>query len=301
MAISDRRLRQRSAPSVRPPEREWPSPREMVEPAGVDLTFSGMFGKGRDLTATAGDIFAFFVAALRSIPQLRRYPAEVFHQASVLILASGLVIWLMQFVIGTQCGLEAHYTTKQIGAAGYAPVFTSWCGLREMSPYFWGYLLAAKVGCGLVAELGSMRISEEIDALEVIGVRPMPYLVTSRLTAAWLAMPFLYLIGLGVMYLGEYLVVVEQLRTISRGGYVATFWLYQTPLDLLFSMAKMFAMGTVIVVVGTYYGFTARGGPVGVGWNTAKSMMLNMVLIHIIGMLGTQLFWGLAPNAPIAN
>jgi phospholipid/cholesterol/gamma-HCH transport system permease protein len=60
-------------------------------------------------------------------------------------------------------------------------------------------------------------------------------------------------------------------------------------------------MGTVICFVGCYYGFTARGGSVGVGKNTAKSMMLNMVLIHIVGVLGTQLFWGLSPNAPIAN
>jgi phospholipid/cholesterol/gamma-HCH transport system permease protein len=69
----------------------------------------------------------------------------------------------------------------------------------------------------------------------------------------------------------------------------------------LYSLAKIMAMGTVIAFVGCFYGFTARGGPVGVGRNTAKSMMLNMVLVHVVGVVGTQLFWGLSPNAPIAN
>jgi phospholipid/cholesterol/gamma-HCH transport system permease protein len=66
-------------------------------------------------------------------------------------------------------------------------------------------------------------------------------------------------------------------------------------------MIKVMAMGTTIVFVGCFYGYTAKGGSVGVGTNTAKSMMLNMVLIHVIGVLATQLFWGLNPNAPIAN
>jgi phospholipid/cholesterol/gamma-HCH transport system permease protein len=103
------------------------------------------------------------------------------------------------------------------------------------------------------------------------------------------------------MYIAEYLTVVVQLGGVSSGGYSFIFWLYQNPLDFLYSMAKVMSMGTVIIFVGCYYGYNASGGPVGVGRNTAKSMMLNMVLIHVVGVLGTQLFWGLAPNAPIAN
>ena len=137
--------------------------------------------------------------------------------------------------------------------------------------------------------------------MEVIGVRPMSYIVAARIVAAWIALPFLYVTGLGVMYLAEWLVVVKQLHGVSPGGYSLMFWLYQNPADFLYSLAKIMAMGTVIVFVGCYYGYKAKGGPVGVGWNTAKSMMLNMVLIHIIGMAGTQFFWGLSPNAPIAN
>ncbi len=255
----------------------------------------------RTAVETGGDIMRFSWQVMRAFPDLRRYFTEVLSQTGILILSSGLVIWGMEFVMGYECGLEASYTLKQIGAPLYSGVFDAWCAVREMAPYMWGYILAAKVGCGLVAEIGSMRIAEEIDAMEVMGVKSRSYLVGTRIVAAWLAMPFLYVVGLGIMYIGEYLTTVKMLGGISPGGYQYIFWLYQNPADFLYSLAKIMAMGTAIIFVGCYYGYTASGGSVGVGKNTAKSMMLNMVLIHIIGVLGTQLFWGLSPNAPIAN
>jgi phospholipid/cholesterol/gamma-HCH transport system permease protein len=251
--------------------------------------------------ATAGEIAQFSAQTFRELPQVRLYTTEVIRQCGILILASGLIIWMMEFVIGTVCGTEANYTLRAIGAPLYSGVFTSYCSLREMAPYMWGYILAAKVGCGLVAEIGSMRIAEEIDAMEVMGIKSRPYLIGTRLVAAWIAMPFLYFVGLGFMYISQWLVVVVQYGSVSPGGYSLIFWLFQNPLDFAYSLIKVMLMGTTIVLVGTYYGFTARGGPVGVGINTAKSMMLNMVLIHVIGLLTTQLFWGLSPNAPIAN
>lgn len=260
-----------------------------------------VMSKAKGVLETAGDITRFSFEAIRAIPKLRLYPSELFRQAAILIVSSGFIVWLMEFVIGLQCGLEGNYTLKQIGAPVYSAIFSAWCAIREMAPYMWGYILAAKVGCGLVAEIGSMRISEEIDALEVIGVRPMAYIVATRVVGAWIALPFLYIIGLGIMYFAEWLVVVRQLGEVSNGGYLNLFWLFQNPTDFFYSLLKIMAMGTAIVFVGCYYGYKARGGPVGVGWNTAKSMMLNMVLVHVIGMLGTQLFWGLSPNAPIAN
>lgn len=270
-------------------------------PDDVEVSLSSIAIKFREFLVAMGDIAHFSLDILRSLSQLRMYISEVFRQTGVLILSSGLIIWAMEFVVGGMCGIEANYTLKQVGAPLYSGIFTAWCAIREMGPYMWGYILAAKVGCGLVAEIGSMKIAEEIDAMEVMGVRSKSYLLGTRLVAAWIAMPFLYTVGLGVMYLAEYLVVVVQLGGVSQGGYSLIFWLFQSPVDFLYSLAKVMAMGTAIVLVGCYYGYTARGGPVGVGLNTAKSMMVNMVLIHIIGTLGTQLFWGLSPNAPIAN
>lgn len=287
-----------SAPTLEPttlPE-DVPSGEEDVQ-----LGLAGLGNLGSSFLRTTGELVGFSVAALRAMPGLRKFPSEVARQTGSLILTSGLIIWLMEFVIGLQCAVEGNYVLRQIGAPYYSGVFTAWCGLREMAPYMWGYILAAKVGCGLVAELGSMRIAEEIDALEVMGVPGRTYLVASRIVAAWIAMPFLYITGLGIMYAAEYITVVSQFGEVSAGAYSYIFWLFQNPVDLVYSLTKVMAMGTVIVFVGSYYGYTASGGPVGVGRATAKSMMLNMVLIHVIGMLLTQLFWGGSPNAPIAN
>ena len=270
-------------------------------PADPVITLSGVRTKFVEAVGTFGEIARFSWGTIRSFPDLRHYLTEIFHQAGVLILSSGLVIWFMQFMVGTMCGTEASYTLKQVGAPLYSGIFADYCGLREMSPYVWAYIFAAKVGCGLVAEIGSMRIADEVDAMEVMGVKSRSYLVGTRIIAAWIAMPFLFLVGLGLMYISLYLVIVIQLGGVSPGGYLYVFWLYQNPADILYATLKTIAMGTCVVFVGCYYGYTAGGGPVGVGRNTARSMMLNMVLVHIVSMCGTQLFWGLHPNAPIAN
>ncbi|AEH09470.1 ABC transporter permease [Candidatus Protofrankia datiscae] len=268
------------------------------KPQDTVITLGGMQRGVKQAVTTGGEIAQFSARTIRDFGDIRHYASEVFHQAGILILSSGLIIWSMQFIMGMQCGLEASYTLKQIGAPLYSGIFNAYCSLREMAPYMYGYIFAAKVGCGLVAEIGSMRIADEIDAMEVMGVRSRSYLVGTRIMAAWIAMPFLFTVGLGLMYISMYLVTVVQLGGVSAGGYNYIFWLYQNPLDFLFSMIKMLSMGTTIVFVSCYYGYTASGGSVGVGKNTAKSMMLNMVLIHVIGLLTTQLFWGLSPNAP---
>ena len=103
-----------------------------------------------------------------------------------------------------------------------------------------------------------------------------------------MTLPFIYLGGIGVMYIASYIAVVEQIGEVSSGGYFLIFWMFQNPPDLLFSLIKAMVMATVIVLVGCYYGYTAWGGPVGVGTATAKSMVLNIVLVHIIGMMGIQ-------------
>jgi phospholipid/cholesterol/gamma-HCH transport system permease protein len=108
-------------------------------------------------------------------------------------------------------------------------------------------------------------------------------------------------VGLAVTYIAMYLVAVVQLANVSAGGYLYIFWSYQNPLDFLFVQLRVMSYGTVVVLVSCYYGFTASGGPVGVGKATAKSMMLNMVLIHVLGVMTSQIFWGMSPNAPISN
>jgi phospholipid/cholesterol/gamma-HCH transport system permease protein len=230
-----------------------------------------------------------------------QYFGESLRQAGILILSSAIVIWGLVFIIGLQCGIEGAYFNRSVGAPAYAGVFSAWCDLRELVPYAFGYMMAAKVGTGIVAELGSMRISDEIDALEVMGIPSITFLCATRLLAAWIVLPLLYIAAVGAGFFASYLVVVQQIGDVSSGGYFLIFWVFQNPPDLLFSTIKGMTMATAIVLVGCYYGYHAGGGPVGVGTATAKSMVLNIVVVHLIGMLGTQLFWGANPRAPIGG
>jgi phospholipid/cholesterol/gamma-HCH transport system permease protein len=250
---------------------------------------------------TMVEMLVFFGQVFAAVPRTRKYASEVLRQSGILIISSGLVIWFMELLIGAVFAVEGHYLTRQFGAAGYVGIFPALGGLRTCAPEMWGWILAAKVGCGLVAEIGSARISDEVDALEVMGVESKPYLIATRVIAAVVAMPFLYIVGLGLLYVSSYLMVVHVLHTVSPGGFLTILWAFQSPLDLLFSMIWTVVLGTIVVLVGCYYGYTAGGGPVGVGTNTAKSMVINMVLVSVVGLLAQQAFWGGFPNAPIAN
>jgi phospholipid/cholesterol/gamma-HCH transport system permease protein len=250
-----------------------------------------------------GEIVKFTSQVVYEVFSLRvfRFFGEALRQAGILIVGSTLVIWGLVFISGLECGTEGAYFNRSIGAPAYAGVFAAWCDLREIVPLAFGYMMSAKVGTGIVAELGSMRISDEIDALEVMGISGMTFLCATRLLGAWMVLPFMYLAAIGAGFFASWLAVVEQIGDVSSGGFFLIFWQFQNPPDLLYSVIKAMAEATMIVLVGCYYGYTASGGPVGVGTATAKSMVLNLVGVHLIGMLGTQLFWGANPRAPIGG
>jgi phospholipid/cholesterol/gamma-HCH transport system permease protein len=253
--------------------------------------------------ASFGEISKFCGRVLGDVYRLRvlRFFGEALRQAGILILGSTIVIWGLVFLVGLQCGIEGAYFTRAQGAPAYAGVFSAWCDLRELVPYAFGYMMSAKVGTGIVAELGSMRISDEIDALEVMGIDSVLFLCATRLLAAWIVLPFMYLAAIGAGFFASYLAVVQQIGEVSSGGFFLIFWMFQNPPDLAYSVIKAMCMATLIVLVGCYYGYHASGGPVGVGRATAKSMVANIVGVHLVGMLGTQLFWGANPRAPIGG
>lgn len=274
---------------------------EPTAPSALGRLGDGLWKPVKGVLREAGELGAFAGRAFLELRGVWHYGAETLRQAGILITGSAMIIWFMQFIIGLECGVEANYVLRGYGAITYSGVFSAWCAVREMAPYMFGYIVSAKVGCGLVAELGSMRISEEIDALETQGINPMRYLVATRLMAAWLVFPLIYLVGLGFHFLGNYVVIIGQIGEVSQGGWESVHWAFQNPLDIFFSEVKIMVMGTAIVLVGMYYGYRASGGPVGVGAATARSMILNLILVHIIGSLGTMIFWGLTPNAPVGG
>ncbi len=258
----------------------------------------------REWLAAGGEIGRFTGTIVRDVWSLRvfRFFGEALRQSGILIVGSTTVIWSLVFITGLgPCGIEAAYFNQSTGTPNYAGVFAAWCNLREAVPYAFGYMMAAKVGTGIVAELGAMRISEEIDALEVMGVDSMVFLCATRLLAAWIVLPFMYIGAIGVAFLASYIAVVDQIGFTSSGGYLLIFWQFQNPPDFLYSVIKGMTMATAIVLVACYYGYNASGGPVGVGKATAKSMVLNLILVNLIGMLGTEVFWGTNPRAPIGG
>jgi phospholipid/cholesterol/gamma-HCH transport system permease protein len=257
----------------------------------------------REWLSASGEIGRFMGTVVGDVwgGRVLHFFGETLRQAGILIVSSTLVVWALMFILGLVCGTEGAYFLEANGAPAYAGVFAAWCDLREIIPYAFGYMMAAKVGTGIVAELGAMRISDEIDALEVMGIDSMTFLCATRLLAAWIVLPFVYMAGMGGAFLASYIAVVQQVGFVSSGGYLLIFWEFQNPPDFLYSLIKAMVMATAIVLVGCYYGYNASGGPVGVGTATAKSMVLNLVLVHLIGMLGTQIFWGGNPNAPIGG
>ncbi len=230
-----------------------------------------------------------------------RFVGETVRQAGILIIGSAIIVLGLVFILGLQCGIEGAYAAKTVGAPSSTGAITALCDLREVIPYAFGYMMAAKVGTGFVAEIGSMRISDEIDALEVMGFDSVLYLGSTRLLGMWLTLPFIYMLSVAVGFLASYLADVIELGQVSKGGYLQLFWEFQSPTDFLFSGIKCMAMATFIVLVCIYYGYHVTGGPVGVGRATARSMFVNILGIHLIGLVGTALFWGGNARAPIGG
>jgi phospholipid/cholesterol/gamma-HCH transport system permease protein len=230
-----------------------------------------------------------------------RFIGEAVRQAGILITGSAVIVLGLVFILGLQCGIEGAYAARTVGATSATGAIAALCDLREVIPYAFGYMMAAKVGTGFVAEIGSMRISDEIDALEVMGFDSILYLGSTRLLGTWLVLPFLYMTSVAIGFIASYLAAVVQLGQVSPGGYLQLFWQFQSPIDFFYSGIKCLFMATFIVLICVYYGYHVSGGPVGVGKATAQSMVANIIVVHLVGMVGTQLFWGANAHAPIGG
>lgn len=251
---------------------------------------------------STGEFVEFALATFRQIPTaIRLYPSEIMRHCGAMIRSNAVVVVFMLFMMGAVMGLTAHFLFSNIGIDSYIAAVNSVAGVRGICQVVFGWIIAAKLGCGIVAELGAMRISEEIDALEVMGIRAIPFLASTRVIAAVLVLPMLFVVGLLVNFWAGWLFNVELLATVSSGGFEYFLYLFQNIRDFVIAMVWAAILGLIIVVVACYFGFTASGGPVGVGRNTAQSMLVNLVLVSIIGMMLVQLFYGNDPNAPIGN
>ncbi|MBA2349319.1 MAG: ABC transporter permease [Solirubrobacterales bacterium] len=251
--------------------------------------------------AEAGRIASFAAKAFFYAPGAFRYTAEVLRQTALLITGTTLILLGLVMIIGGECALFFVYLTRPLGGTDFTGFFEVPCGIRELFPYMFGYIFAAKVGCGLVAEIGSMRISDEIDALESVGMDPMRHVVGTRLLAVLIYVPFVYVICILAGLLGGWLVSVVQIGELTGSRYFNGYWSSQGLIDNAISMIKTMSIGISIACVGMYYGWTTRGGPVGVGNAVARSMIVNLILIHLIGAFWSLVFFSEGANYPFGG
>ena len=269
-----------------------PSPPTTPQPGAQSASDGALFELGE-----------FMIFSGRAVVELRgalRYLSEVLRQAGILILGSTLVLVGVAAVAGGECGLFGDYFLRSLGAESYVGVFTTACGIREIVPQFFGYILAAKVGCGLVAEIGAMRINEEIDAMESVGVSAMRYVIATRLLATLITIPVIYVLALFAGDLGSYLVVHVDLGDVSRAAWASVHWGTQTWADNLESMLKVVVFTLGVVLVGCFYGHRARGGAVGVGAATARAMLVNLIFVNVVNAIFSALFFS-HPRLPIGG
>jgi phospholipid/cholesterol/gamma-HCH transport system permease protein len=257
-----------------------------------------------------GDQMSFYARAIAWTPRtIRHYKKETLRLLSEVVFGAGSlaviggtvgVIAFLSFFTGTEVGLQGYAALNQLGVSSYAGFITAFFNTREIAPLVAGLALSATVGCGFTAQLGAMRISEEIDALEVMAVPSLPFLVTTRIIAGFVAVIPLYIIGLLSSYLASYAIVVFYYND-SAGTYSHYFHLFLPPVDVIWSFFKVLIFAIVIILTHCYFGYTASGGPAGVGVAVGRAVRLAIVALNIVDFFLSFAIWGSTTSVRLAG
>ena len=250
---------------------------------------------------TWGDQFVFYSKALARTPvvlrdfrgEISKILAEVVFGAGALTVIAGTVgvIAFMSFFAGTEVGIQGYASLSQIGVAKFTAFISAYFNTREVAPLVASIALAATVGCGYTARLGAMRISEEIDALEVMAVPSIPFLVTTRMVAGFIAVIPLYTVALLASYLSPRL-ITTLIYGESEGTYDHYFLQFLPPIDVLWSFGKLLVLAVAIILIHCYYGFSASGGPAGVGMAVGRAIRTSIVTVVVADFFLSYAIWG---------
>ena len=257
-----------------------------------------------------GDQLAFHLRAIRWIPQtivhyrkeVLRLIAEVTFGVGVLAVLGGTigVIVMMSGFTGVVVGLQGYAALDQIGSSVLTGFLSAYVNTREVAPLVASLALSATVGCGFTAQLGAMRISEEIDALEVMAIPSVPFLVTTRIIAGFIAVIPLYVVGLLSSYLATR-GVNTMVQGQSTGSFDHYFHLFLPPEDVIYSFVKVIIFAFVLVMIHCYYGFTATGGPAGVGVAVGRAVRTTIVVVAILNFFVGLALWGTTTTVRVAG
>jgi phospholipid/cholesterol/gamma-HCH transport system permease protein len=222
-----------------------------------------------------------------------RVIAEVGMGTGALALIGGAVAitGFMTFFAGTIGGVQGYQGLREVGLTPLSGFVSAYINTRLSAPVIAGASLAATVGTGMTAQIGAMRVNEEIDALEVMGVPALPYLVTTRLIASFIAIIPLYSLALIFSYVGFEAVAV-MFYHVSPGGYSHYFYTFLNPTDILYSFYQALAMSVVVALVHTYYGYYASGGPAGVGEAVGKAVRSSLIGVTVVNLAVAMAIYG---------
>jgi phospholipid/cholesterol/gamma-HCH transport system permease protein len=258
-------------------------------------------GPVRGILGEAGDLTAFSGRSLLELGHAPRYAAEVLRQAAILIRGTTPLMFVMNVFFGFSIMNYAFFFLHSIGASDFAGAATAFADPRVGATLMFGYVFTAKVCCGMVAELGAMKINEEIDAYESTGVDPLRYVVGTRILAVLIFVPIGSAVALLGEFVGNYLVGIVILKGISAQGFEQLNWATQSigaQVNVFITQGAMALTGTLVAC---FYGLRTSGGPSAVGASVARSLIVNLVLVHMIAAFFTVLFYGVNLQMPIGG
>lgn len=263
-----------------------------------------------DALAQFGSFATFSWVTVRSIPMtMRLYHKEMLRQLRDIAWGSGAIIVgggtigimiLLSISAGTSLGIEGFNGLELVGLAPLTGFISASANTRELAPLIAALALASQVGCRFTAQLGSMKIHEEVDALEVMAVDPMRYLVTTRVVACMLAILPLYLIGLIGSYIAS-MVSVVVLFGQSPGQYDHYFSTFIQGRDIFLSIIKILVFAITVTLIHCWYGIRVSGGPQAVGEATGAAIRASIVAVVVLDMVMTLVFWGGDPGFRVSG
>jgi phospholipid/cholesterol/gamma-HCH transport system permease protein len=248
-----------------------------------------------------GEQAAFYVQSLASIREaLIKYSGETLRVVSEMSLGVGALaliggeVVILSVLTGASAavvGIFGYVQASSLGVGAIAGFFSAYANVRLSLPLIVANGLAATIGAGATAQLGAMRISEEIDALEVIGIRSIPYLVSTRVLGGLLVVPPLYCVTfVGSVFVTRTVVIVAYHQ--GAGGFDHWFNTFLLPRDVLVSGLECAVQAVIIMLIHTYYGYTASGGPAGVGEAVGRAVRLSIVVSITITFVLSLVLYG---------
>ncbi|TQR84330.1 ABC transporter permease [Mycobacterium hodleri] len=262
-------------------------------------------GAPRRAMDSFGQMVWFTLVSIGQIPlTLRRYRAETTRLIAQIGMGTGALaviggtLAIVAFITLSGASLVAIQGFSSLGNIGvdvFTGFFAALVNVRIAAPVVTGIALAATVGAGATAELGAMRISEEIDALEVMGVKSLAFLASTRIIAAVVVILPLYGLAMIMAFLSPQL-VTTLFYGQSSGTYNHYFRTFLRPEDVYWSFLVAVIIATVVMITHCFYGYTAAGGPVGVGDAVGRSMRFSLAAVVIVAMLSSLALYGVDPN-----